>query len=100
MTIFSIDEKTGMKFKNGMVPEFGSIRASKTAYGEYYLLAADIPKLNSVLTRSSCSSSLAGDFNVPGGAVAFVADWKTAGSAKAYMYEESSDAWYEFVEGE
>lgn len=90
----------GMNFKDGDYPSFGSI--SSSAQGEFVLLAADISKLNGALTRTVCVPKLTDGsvFSVPSGAVAFVADWKTAGSAKAYMYEESSDVWYEFVEGD
>ncbi len=90
----------GMVFNETDAPDFGSIRQSES--GEYILLADDIPKLNSTLTRSHCASLLANGslFNVPSGALAFVADWKTEESAKVYMYEMTSDAWYEAVENE
>ena len=90
----------GMVFNETDAPDFGSIRQSES--GEYVLLADDIPKLNSTLTRSHCASLLADGslFNVPSGALAFVADWKTEESAKVYMYEMTSDEWYEVVENE
>lgn len=90
----------GMVFNENNAPDFGSIRQSSG--NEYTLLAADIPKLNSTLTRSHCASLLANGsfFNVPSGALAFVADWKTEETAKVYMYEMTSDAWYEIVENE
>lgn len=97
---FVINENTNMRFKEGQEPDLGSIRLG--AGGDFALLAADISKLNSDLTKSACSGKLADGqvFTVVSGTVAFIADWKTGGAAKAYMYEESSDSWYEFVEGE
>ena len=87
----------GMNFKDGQQPDFGSIRQG--CGGDFTLLAADISKLNGALTRTVCAPKLQDGslFAVSSGAVAFVADWKTGGVAKAYMYEESSDSWYEFV---
>lgn len=93
--------KLGMVFDDeSTAPDFGSIWQNAT--GEYILLADDIPKLNSTLTRSHCAPLLANGsfFNVLSGALAFVADWKTEKSAKVYMYEMTSDAWYEAVENE
>lgn len=86
-----------MLFNENNAPDVGSIRLGRS--GDYILLADDIPKLNSTLTRSHCASLLADGsfFNVPTGALAFVADWKTEGSAKVYMYEATSDTWYEVV---
>ena len=87
----------GMLFDESNAPDVGSIRLGRS--GDYILLADDIPKLNSTLTRSHCGSLLSDGsfFNVPTGALAFVADWKTEGSAKVYMYEATSDTWYEVV---
>ncbi len=90
----------GMLFNENNAPDVGSIRLSRS--GDYILLADDIPKLNSTLTRSHITSLLENGsfFNVPTGALAFVADWKTEEAAKAYMYEATSDAWYEVVEND
>ena len=90
----------GMLFNENNAPDVGSIRLSRS--GDYILLADDIPKLNSTLTRSHITSLLENGsfFNVPTGALAFVADWKTEEAAKAYMYESTSEAWYEVVESE
>ena len=87
----------GMMFDEDDAPDFGSIR--QYSGNEYTLLADDIPKLNSTLTRSHCAPLLADGsfFNVPTGALAFVADWKAEESAKVYMYEMTSDSWYEVV---
>ena len=48
-----------MAFKDGQEPDFGSIEMSQR-YREFTLLAADIPKLNSTLTRANCVPLLAG----------------------------------------
>ena len=90
----------GMLFNENNAPDVGSIRLSRS--GDYILLADDIPKLNSTLTRSHCAPLLANGslFNVLSGALAFVADWKTEESAKVFMYEMTSDEWYEVVENE
>ena len=87
----------GMLFNENNAPDVGSIRLSRS--GDYILLADDIPKLNSTLTRSHITSLLENGsfFNVPTGALAFVADWKTEEAAKVYMYEATSDTWYEVV---
>lgn len=92
--------KLGMVFDENNVPDFGSINQS--ASGEYTLLASDIPNLNSALTSAVCTPLLTSGitFNVPTGALAFVANWKAANSAKVYMYEKSSDTWYEVVEND
>ena len=89
-----------MLFNENNAPDVGSIRLSRS--GDYILLADDIPKLNSTLTRSHCAPLLANGslFNVLSGALAFVADWKTEESAKVFMYEMTSDEWYEVVENE
>lgn len=92
--------KLGMAFDEDSAPDFGSITMTKG--GDYLLLADDISKLNSALIKTVCKPLLVGGsmFNVSPGAIAFVADWKTAGAAKAYIYECTSDTWYEFIEGE
>lgn len=91
--------KLGMIF-SGNVPDFGSIE--QTEGGDLLLLAADIPKLNSALTRAVCAPLLADGsvWSIPGGKVAIVANWKTAESAKAYIYHSGSDAWYEVVDND
>lgn len=87
--------KLGMIFSDATAPDFGSITKSGE---DFTLLAADIPKLNSTLTSTVCTPLIAqGGFNVQSGALAFVANWKTAESAKVYMYEVTSDTWYEVV---
>lgn len=91
--------KLGMVFDTAAAPDFGSIM--NTRDNDLTVLAADIPKLNTVLTKTVCEPLMeVGTFPIVSGDVCFVADWKTSGSAKAYMYEGSSDHWYEVVEEE
>lgn len=91
--------KLGMVFNTATAPDFGSIALTRN--NDLTALAEDIPKLNSTLTRAVCEPLLeAGTFTIVSGDVCFITDWKTAQSAKVYMYEGSSDAWYEVVENE
>lgn len=91
--------KLGMIFDSETAPDFGSIMNTRDT--DLTALADDIPKLNSTLTRAVCTPLMqSGTFPIVTGDVCFIADWKTSESAKAYMYEGSSDAWYEVVEEE
>lgn len=91
--------KLGMVFDTATAPDFGSIALTRNS--DLTALATDIPKLNSTLTRAVCTPLMqSGTFPIVTGDVCFIADWKTSESAKAYMYEGSSDAWYEVVENE
>lgn len=91
--------KLGMAFDTETAPDFGSI--TNTRDGDLTALADDIPKLNSTLTREVCEPLLeVGTFSIVSGDICFIADWKTEDSAKAYMYEGSTDAWYEVVEND
>ena len=91
--------KLGMVFDTATAPDFGSIMNTRDS--DLTALAADIPKLNSTLTRAVCEPLMeVGTFPIVSGDVCFITDWKTSESAKAYMYEGSSDAWYEVVENE
>ena len=49
--------KLGMLFNEGNVPDFGSIEQDSGS-GSLFLLAEDIPKLNSMLTKTSAVSYL------------------------------------------
>lgn len=82
-----------MAFKDGQEPDFGSIEMSQR-YREFTLLAADIPKLNSTLTRANCVPLLKDGqvFSVPSGANAIVAD-----APAVWRYHEKSDYWYEVI---
>ncbi len=91
--------KLGMTFEEENVPDFGSI--AMTRDNTLTALAADIPKLNSTLTRAHCNPLLSsGTFPIVSGDICFIPNWKAAESAKVYMYEGSSDTWYEVVENE
>lgn len=87
--------KLDMVFDTATAPNFGSIR--KTRDGDLTILADDIPKLNSTLTKTVCDPLCEGGFSIVSGDLCYVADWKTEEAAKAYMYEASSDAWYEVI---
>lgn len=80
-----------MKFPKNNLPDIGSIRLDRN--GEYlHLLTADIPKLNSTVTRAVC----VGTYGVPvfyfkSGDVAFTDD-----TQRAFVYNEVSDSWHEW----
>ena len=90
--------KLGMLFNESELPDFGSIQQKSTNLNILYLLAEDIPKLNSMLTRASSQSYMpeGESFDFHTGALAFVANHKTAGSGKIYAYHRGKDHWYEF----
>lgn len=87
MTIFD------MNFKSGQEPDFGSIEMSER-FREFTLLAADIPKLNSTLTRANCVPKLENGsmFSVQSGCNAVVAD-----APAVWRYHAMSDTWYEII---
>lgn len=87
-----------MLFNEGNVPDFGSIQIKSNDTNIYYLLAQDIPKLNGMLTKAASRSYLSEgeSFDLDTGALAFVVDYKTAGSGKIYAYHRGRDYWYEF----
>lgn len=76
-------EALGMIFSEAV--DFGSIKRNDD--GGYTLLAADITKLNTMLTRQALGSKC----NVLTGATALVLD-----TSKIYMYNGDSDTWYEW----
>ncbi len=86
--------KLGMLFNEGEAPDFGSIEQNPRYSGEYSLLAADIPKLNSMLTRSSCLSYLSNTADLPimSGSTALVLD-----EPAVWRYHTGTDRWYEVV---
>ena len=87
-----------MLFIEGNVPDFGSIQMKSNNKNIYYLLAQDIPKLNGMLTRATSAAYLpeGQSFNFYTGALAYVVDYKTAGTGKIYAYHHGKDHWYEF----
>ena len=93
--------KLGMTFQADNVPDFGSIEMnpySKT----FYLLAEDIPKLNSTLTKTVCTPYLENDsdFCIQTGDTAYILDWITAETGAMYIYHSGTDSWYEVLPGE
>lgn len=90
--------KLGMAFNEGEVPDFGSIQQKPSNTNILYLLAEDIPKLNGMLTRAAAQSYIpeGESFDFHTGTLAFVVDFKTAGSGEIYAYHRGQDQWYEF----
>jgi len=93
--------KLGMLFKEGSVPEFGSIELNPKNKS-LVLLAADIPKLNSTLTKTACTPYLVNSngFGFNTGDTAYIADWLTSETGSLYIYHGSTDHWYEFIPNE
>lgn len=83
--------KFGMTFA-GTVPDFGSIE--QCDHRSFTLLAADISKLNSTLTRTNCEPLLisGSTFSVYSGTSAIVLD-----EPAVYMYHSGTDRWYEVI---
>lgn len=90
--------KLGMIFDESTAPDFGSI--AEISGSELTVLSTDIARLNSILTKSVCGPLALNGFSIRNGTVCFVPNWKTAQTAKAYMYESSSDQWYEMIEND
>ena len=80
-----------MNFPDDTDVDFGSIAFDR--YGEnLHLLAADIDKLNSVLTRAVCIGTYnAGTFYFQSGDVAIADD-----TQRAFVYNADSDSWTEW----
>lgn len=93
--------KLGMIFNEGNVPEFGSIELTPQN-NNVVLLADDIPKLNSTLTKTACAAYLVNnsEFSFHTGDVAFILDWITEETGSVYMYHGGSDHWYEVIPNE
>lgn len=83
--------KFGMLFRDS-VPDFGSIE--QCDHRSFTLLAADISKLNSTLTRANCEPLLVSGsaFSVYSGTSAIVLD-----EPAVYMYHSGTDTWYEVI---
>lgn len=90
--------RLGILFNEGNVPDFGSIQMKSNDTNIYYLLAQDIPKLNGMLTKAAAISYLIENetLDICNGAMAFIVDYKTAGTSKIYAYHRGMDHWYEF----
>jgi len=93
--------KFGMLFNEGSLPQFGSIESNGSHNG-VVLLADDIPKLNSLLTKTACTPCLAPDsaFSFRTGDTACIIDWITAETGSVYMYHSGTDHWYEVIPNE
>ena len=93
--------KLGMLFNEGDVPDFGTIEQDSRS-GSLILLAEDIPKLNSMLTRTAAESYLVNGSSFPfcSGTRACVIDWLTEGTGSIYVYHNNTDHWYEIIPNE
>lgn len=80
-----------MVFDNSRVPDFGDIDFFGDGSKNIILTAQDIPKLNGTLTRSVCVGTYnTANFSIENGCVAVVPE-----SQRYFMYERSTDHWYE-----
>lgn len=84
--------KFDMVFDTSNMPDFGSIEQG--ADGALTLLAADVTKLNTALTRTVCAPKLVNGslFSLAGGTNAIVAD-----EPAVWRYHAGSDEWYEVI---
>lgn len=89
--------KNGMPFEENNIPDFGSIDRGED--GHLYLVAEDIPKLNTTCTVAGCTPFLGSseDFAFRTGDTAFVVDWLTAETGSMYIYHGVRDQWYELT---
>ena len=93
--------KLGMTFNEGNVPDFGSMEKDNRS-GILFLLAEDIPKLNSTLTRTACLPYLDNNngFGFSTGDTAYIIDWLTEETASVYVYHSGTYLWYEAIPNE
>ena len=93
--------KLGMLFNEGNVPDFGSIEQDSNS-GSLFLLAEDIPKLNSMLTKTSAVSYLQNGsvFTFDTGDKAYIIDWLSEETGSVYVYHSGTDHWYEAIPNE
>lgn len=93
--------KLGMLFNEGDVPDFGSIEQDSIS-GSLFLLSEDIPKLNSMLTKTAAASYLVNGSSFPfhTGDRAYIIDWLTEETGAMYIYHGSTDHWYEMIPNE
>lgn len=92
--------KLGMTFEENSIPDFGSIERVGTK--EYQLLADDITKLNSTLTKTNLESLVADGsvVDIPAGSDAIVLDYIAEETAAVYRYHALSDTWYPVISEE
>ena len=93
--------KLGMTFNEGSMPDFGSIDMNPHTKN-IFLLADDISKLNTTLTKENCDPYLAdeNEFSLHTGDMAFVVDWITEETGSVYVYHADTDSWYEMIPNE
>ena len=93
--------KLGMLFESDNVPNFGSIERNPLS-NSIFLIAEDIPKLNTTLTETACSPYLADNskFNFHTGDTAYIVDWITAQTGPVYIYHSTTDQGYEMIPNE
>ncbi len=93
--------KLGMLFNEGNVPDFGSIEQDSSSR-ILFLLSEDIPKLNSMLTKTAAQSYLENGSSFPfhTGDRACIIDWLTEGTGSMYVYHGNTDHWYEIIPNE
>ena len=93
--------KLGMLFNEGNVPDFGSIEQDSSS-GSLFLLAEDIPKLNSMLTKTASASYLQNGsvFTFDTGDKAYIIDWLSEETGSMYVYHSGTDHWYEAIPNE
>lgn len=77
-----------INFADNNFPNVGSMAIDKD--GSVILLSRDISKLNGILTRSTIVGTYGAEFPYQSGDVAVVPD-----ATRIFMYESSSDTWYE-----
>ena len=93
--------KLGMVFNENNIPDFGSIEQNPNS-GSLFLLSEDIPKLNSMLTKTVAASYLENDNAFPfhTGDKAYIIDWLTEETGSMYIYHDNTDHWYEVIPNE
>jgi len=90
-----------MLINENSVPDFGSIERDPVSHS-LFLLAEDIPKLNTMLTKTAAVSYLenGSSFTFCTGDKAYVIDWLTEESGSMYIYHSGTDHWYETIPNE
>ena len=93
--------KLGMLFNGNNIPDFGNIEQDSDGH-RLFLLAEDIPKLNSTLTKTACLPYLANsnEFRFHTGDTAYILDWITEETGSVYVYHSGTDHWYEVIPNE
>lgn len=92
--------KLGMVFDSSTAPDFGSIE--RVGESKFQLLADDITKLKSTLTKANLEPLVADGsvVDIPAGSDAIVLDYIAEETAAVYRYHALSDTWYEVIPNE